>query len=128
MKQLFFFILAIAIIYSCSNSSASSAFKKTPNDTSRVIGVFELGNSFRVDYIFRIAKDTLAINKKDSTQLKWQRDTLYYAPFLDTVRINGAVQYDSTKVLDKGFAPKMQLKWVQFPQELIYQIFEKPKK
>jgi hypothetical protein len=147
MKSIFtaiFIIASLAIIYSC-NSSSASAFTKSKSDTAQVVGVFEVGaaqgKQLRFDYMWRVIKDTFAVAKIDSTgdettvKEKWLRDTIYFAPFLDTVRVNGVPQYDSTKVKptnaqraeDVKFEPKMAVVWIPFPKQLIYEVFEKKK-
>lgn len=142
MKSIFtalFALITIAVIYSCNNGNASSSYNRKPNDTAKLVGLFDVGNSFRLDYIFRIAKDTFAIDKKDSTEVKWQRDTIYYAPFFDTVKVPGTV-VDTSKThttegtitmvpkLDSLGKPVMKLTWYPYPKEAIYQLWEKTKK
>lgn len=64
----------------------SESFKHSPPDTILTILVFKNG-AIGWDAGYRLRKDSFILDRKDSVS-RWLRKSLYFRPFIDTVRNN----------------------------------------
>lgn len=123
MKSVFLLFALSVLMYACTNSnSAPAENSKRPNDTTQIVGVFEMGQqrALRMDFMWRVTKDTLSISK-DSSKLTWARDTSYFAPIQDTIR--NPTTYKP--VLDSVGKPQLGIFWVPLPRQNVWKEFNK---
>ncbi|GAC1495237.1 MAG: hypothetical protein NVS1B13_25610 [Flavisolibacter sp.] len=93
--------------------------------------MYIFSNIPKVDYVVRLTHDTFALAKVDTvktangietTQKKtWSRDTIYYAPIVDTIKGK-----DGKPVLDSAtHQVKYNVKFAMMPKDFMVQDFNK---
>lgn len=104
--------IAVVLIAAC-NSGGNHSFQKT--DTVKTVLIYQFGKEIKYDVGFRVTRDSLMPDKKDSLKNSWQRVASYYIPVYDTARDNnGKPRKDS---LGK-FIPVTY--YVNTPREKVY--------
>lgn len=93
MRKIITIITIVALATACNSKPAS---EKKPvgtskSDTARLLAVFKINGTYKLDSVVKITRDTFKLSQVDTAtgaaKMEWQKDIVYYAPILvDSVK------------------------------------------